>query len=382
MRILPRHLLSRILFGVVLFLPFSCGQPSELESKKKKIEGYREQMADLQQKIAELEKDIASLDTGAAGGPVGRHVKVDSLKKTTFRHFIEVQGLVDSEQNIMISPEIPGIIVAVNVTEGDKVSPGTVMASMSAAALMGTLEEAKTALTLATTTYEKQKRLWDQKIGSEIQYLQAKTQKESLESRVKTIESQVAMTRLKSPIHGMVDKVNLRLGEMASPGMSGIRVVNLDIMKIEARVADVYANRVRKGDPVTIEIPDAGRTITSKISFVSQVIQPGNRSLTVEIQLKNKERFLKPNMIAKVRINDEQLDSALVLGSNMIQRTSEGSYVLVAEKQENGFVARKKMVTPGTEYGGNTVIIDGLSPGDLIITAGYKEVVDGQKIVF
>jgi RND family efflux transporter MFP subunit len=289
---------------------------------------------------------------------------------------------VDSDENVFVSPETPGVITNIRVKEGDKVSKGTVMASSDASALLSGLEEVKTSLTLATTAYEKQKRLWDQKIGSEIQFLQAKANKESLESRMASIQAQIDMTRIKSPISGTVDQVSVRLGEMGSPGMNGIRVVNLDKMKIVANVADTYLERLKKGSPVVIELPDINKTIESKISFVSQVINPQNRSLNIEVNVSNKEKDLKPNMIAKVRIQDEVVDTAVVVPSNIIQRSGEGEeYILVAEKTTDGkLFARKRVIEAGSQYSGKTVILKGLQPGDVIITAGYQEIVDGQPV--
>ncbi len=372
-----------VLSGIASLL-WACGGASSnnLEAKKSKLEKYKNQLQELETKIANLEKEIALIDTISSTGLKTRLVKVDTLKGGQFVHYIDIQGTVDSDENILVSPEMPGVITGIHVKEGDRVSRGTQLASMDASTLMNTLEEVKTSLALATTTYEKQKRLWDQKIGSEIQYLQAKTQKESLENRVKTIESQIAMTRIKSPINGTVDAVNVKIGEMANPGMSGIRVVNLDKVKVKAMVSDNYIAHIRKGDEVLIELPDIGKEITSKISFVGQVINQQNRSFGVEVNLDNKEKMLRPNMIAKLKIIDQKLENALVVSSNLIQRIGKQRFIMVAVNENGKFIARKREVSTGSEYNGKTVITAGLNKGDLIIVSGQNEVVDGQPLMF
>lgn len=368
----------------IILLLFSCGGSSsknDLESKRNQLSKYKSQLEEIKNKISELEKEIAKLDTSTGNSLKSKIVSIDTLKLQPFIHYIELQGQVDSEENVFVSPEMPGIINSIKVKEGDKVGRGSVMATTEAGALLNTLEEVKTALALATTTYEKQKRLWDQKIGSEIQYLSAKTNKESLEARLAAVQSQINMTRIKSPISGTVDAVDVKLGEMCSPGMNGIRVVNLDKMKVVANVADTYLKKIKKGNSVIIELPDIGMTIESKISFVSQVINPRNRTISIEVKVPNKEKMIKPNMVAKVKINDEMIDTAIVIPSNIIQSTTDGTnYVLIAETENGKMVARKREITTGTFYAGNTMITSGLKQGDVIITSGYQEVVNGQPI--
>lgn len=373
-----------VIISGLFTLLWACGgsNSENLETRKKKLEKYKSNLQELELKIVELEKEIALIDTAGKTGLKTRMVKVDTLQESEFSHFIDIQGTVDSDENIMVSPEMPGVITAIYVKEGDRVTRGTLLASMDASALNNTLEEVKTSLALATTAYEKQKRLWDQNIGSEIQFLQAKTQKESLENRVKSIESQIAMTRIKSPINGTVDAVNVKVGEMANPGISGIRVVNLDKVKVKAMVSDNYIANIRKGDEVWIELPDIGKQITSKISFVGQVINQQNRSFTIEINLDNKEKLLRPNMIAKLKINDQKLQNVLVVSSNLIQRGGNQRFIMIAENQNGKYVARKREITIRTEYDGKTVVTSGLNKGDLIITSGQNEVVDGQSLMF
>ncbi|MCX7743662.1 MAG: efflux RND transporter periplasmic adaptor subunit [Flavobacteriales bacterium] len=372
-----------VISGVAALL-WACGgkAPDNLEARKKQLDKYKNQLQELELKIAELEKEIALMDTSGSTGLKSRLVKVDTLKGSEFVHYIDIQGTIDSDENILVSPEMPGVITAIHVKEGDRVTRGTLLANMDASTLSNTLEEVKTSLALATTAYEKQKRLWDQNIGSEMQYLQAKTQKENLENRVKTIEAQIAMTRMKSPINGTVDAVNVKIGEMANPGLSGIRVVNLDKVKVKAMVSDNFIANIRKGDEVIIELPDIGKVINAKISFVGQVINQQNRSFAVEVNLDNKEKMLRPNMIAKLKIKDLKLEDVLVVSSNLIQRAGNQRFIMVAVNENGNYVARKREVTTGSEYDGKTVITSGLTNGDLVIVSGQNEVVDGQPLMF
>lgn len=377
-----KRLLTLITISTLLI---SCGGDAvknELEKKKADLNKKKEKLVKLQKEIAELEDFIAKNDTSAKVDKK-KQVNIVVVKPQPFQHFIELQGTVDSEENAFVSPAAPGLITNINVKVGDRVSRGTIMASTESSALQSTLVEVNTALDLATVAYEKQKRLWDQKIGSEIQYLQSKTQMESLQARQKAVQGQLAMTRVIAPFNGTVDDVALKLGEMASPGYNGIRVVNLDKMKVTAKVSDTYVSKVKKGAAVNVFIPDMNKSIDTKIAFVSQNINSMSRSFTIDIKLDNKDKMLKPNLIAKVRINDETIDNAIVIPSKILQKNQDGSfYILIAVKQKNGIMTAKKLdIKTGADYNGQTVVTEGLKDGDIIITDGYQDLIDGQTII-
>lgn len=367
-----------VLVSAGMLILSACGGSSDLEKKKAKLDKLKSEMSSLQGEIAALEAEIAELDSSSDLRV--KLVSVDTITKQKFEHFIEVQGNMDSDDNILVSPEMPGVITSVFVKEGDKVGPGTVLASIDAATIQSQLAQVQAAYDLAKTTFEKQERLWNQKIGSEIQYLQAKANKESTESQLKAIQAQLSMTRLKSPISGTVDAVMVRPGEMASPGMNGVRVVNLSKMKVVARVSDQYLKNLKKGAPVEIEIPDLDTVFTSKISFVGQVINPGTRSVDVEVQLANKNNVLKPNMVVRIRILDQVAEEVVVVPTNLLQNAPDGKFVMVVAEENGKPVARKRMVEAGEDYNGKSVVTSGLEPGDLLITFGYSEVMDGQAI--
>lgn len=366
-------------------LLFSCGgnsTQSEVEKKKKELIKKKQELVDLQKKIKELELYIAKNDTSDKSSKK-KLVNIQLVKPQPFQHFIEIQGTIDSDENAFVSPANPGLITRINVKVGDKVGRGSVMASTESAAMQSTLIEVNTGLELATIAYEKQKRLWDQHIGSEIQYLQSKTQMESLQARKKAVQGQINMSNVIAPFSGTIDEITVKLGEMASPGYNGIRVVNLDNMKATAKVSDTYISKVKKGALVNVYIPDIDKTYETKISFVSQVISSQSRSFNIDIKLDNKERFLRPNLIAKIKINDETIENALVIPSKIIQKNIDGSpYILIAEKQKDGSLMAKKLdIETGADYGGNTMVKAGLKEGDTIITDGYQDLIDGQIIV-
>lgn len=370
-----------ILFVSMLLFACTAGGDS-LDAKKKTLEKYKAEADALGKKIALLEQEIAKMDSSSGTGLKTRLVKIETVQKRKFEHFIEVQGKVDSDDNIMVAPEMPGVITAVYVTEGDKVSVGTVLATIDASAYQAQLAQVQAGYNLAKTTFEKQERLWNQKIGSEIQYLQAKTNVESLESQMKAIQAQISMTRLKSPINGSVDLVAVKPGEMANPGMSGVRVVNLAKMKISAKVADQYVSSIKKGDLVSIELAELGKELQTKISFVSQVIDPSTRSLDVEVRLDNKDQLLKPNMLARMKILDKVEEEVIVVPANLVQNAPDGKYLMVVVEEGGKQVARKRTIEAGSQYAGNVVVNSGLEPGDIIIVFGYQEVVDGQPVSY
>ncbi len=370
-----------ILIPVVAFLALSCGGGHPLDAKKKELEALQQQKADIEAQIAALEAEILALDTTQKGGKFAL-VQTAILAPDTFLHYIEVQGHVDSDKNVMASPEQPGVVKALYVRVGDVVTQGQLLAQLENAAIRSGLEEAQTGLELATTTFQKTAALWEQGIGSEINYLQAKAQKESMEKRVASLKAQLAMTQITAPISGYVDEVTFKLGEMASPGMSGVRVVNTDMVKVRAQVADAFVSKLKKGAPVWIDFPDLGVSVQNQIRFVSRTITPGNRSVTVEMDVPNPDGQFRPNMLAAVRINDERIEGALCVPSNVVQRNMGEYYVMVVSEENGQTQARKVSVTPGRSYGGKTVIASGLSAGDRIITMGYSEVSDGQSVKF
>jgi RND family efflux transporter MFP subunit len=357
-----------------------CSKPAANKDPKARLAELKAQVKQINQEIRELQMQVDASDTTTSNSK-SRLVTIDTIKKREFKYFIEVQGLVDSKQNVLVAPQVPGVVTSISVHEGTPVNAGQVLASLDGSTIRKGIEEVRTSWNLANTMYEKQKKLWEQNIGSEAQYLQAKNQKEQLEQKMKTLETQLGMTLIKSPVSGVVDEVKLKLGEMANPGMSGIRVVNNHDMKVQAKLSDTYGNKIKKGDKVVLYFPDTDQNIESYISFISKTINPTTRTLIVEANLpKGKQNYLS-NQAVKLKINNGIIKDAIVVSSNLIQRSLKGeNYILVAEESNGSWYARKRTIETGVEYNGETLIISGLKTGDRLIVSGYSELVDGQLI--
>ena len=367
--------------SLITFIVFSCSPGSGLEKKKAQLAEYQAEHDALKIKIADLEKEIARLDTSAEIRKP-KLVTLTPVQSGVFNHYIDVQGTVDSEENIAVQPGMPGQVTKVNVHEGDMVKAGQILAEVDNRVIRESISQLQTNVDFAKTAFEKQQRLWNQKIGTEIQYLQSKTQFESLQKNMVTLQAQLDMSRIKSPINGMVDAVNIKVGEYAAPGMMGaFRVVNFGKMKVKANVADSYIGKVKLGNPVRIYLADINDTIQGKISFVSKVVNPMTRTFDIEIGLGATSTEVRPNMMASLKINDENIANAMSILSNLVQKDASGSmYVMISEGSAAKMKARKKLVKTGISSGDRIIVLEGLSGNEQLIEAGYQEVVDGQLI--
>ncbi len=376
------HNIITIAFAAAILTACGGGEPKDLEGKKKLLSESKLQLKELQQKITALETSITKIDTSFKAEQKIKLVKIDTIKPTEFSHFIEVQGTVDADENVLAINQMPGIVTAILVKPGDRVSKGQVLATTDGSAYERGIEAMQTGLDLATTAFERQKRLWEQNIGSEIQFLQAKTQKETLEKQMKAQSAQLEMTKVKSPINGTVDEVRLKLGDMSAPSaaMPGIRVINANKLVLKARVSDSFIGKVRQNDKVKVFFPDLNKTVESVISYAGQVVNQVNRTFNIEAKLDNNKGEYAANMIAKLLINDEIKKNVLVVPSNVVQRSVDGIYILVAETENGKQIARRRTVKLGNDYDGRTVVEEGLKTGDRVITFGFSELVDGQLI--
>lgn len=377
---MKRHIL---LIGVLATILASCGgeKKNDLAGKKEELAKLKTEQAEKEKQIKALESEITKLDPKKAAEARIKPVSIDTLKAETFRHFVELQGTVDAKNNVMVTPKAGGVVVAMNVKEGDYVKAGTIIGKIDNSLLQESVEELKTQMSLANTIYEKQKNLWDQKIGTEIQFLQAKNNKESLERRMSTLNAQLSQTNIVSPMAGVVDMVNVKVGETASPGMGVVRIVNLSNLKVSAKVSDTYAASVKKGDEVIVKFPDLKKEYKARVSFVSTTVDPLSRTFTIEANLPS-NKDIKPNMMANVQINDAISKNALAIDQNYVQSTEKGNVVYVAVTEGNKKIARAREVKTGLSYNGKIEILSGLTAGDQLITLGYQEVSDGQPISF
>ncbi|GAL86438.1 hypothetical protein MYP_3667 [Sporocytophaga myxococcoides] len=356
---------------------FACKSANNLEKKEAELANYKKQYEELETKIASLEKEIS-----LAGGkkkvvtkPV--YVSIDTLEPGIFRHYVEVQGKVDTDKNITLVSKASGTIEKIYVQKGQYVKAGTLLASIDDAIVQKGIEEVNTQLAFATNVYEKQKRLWDQKIGSEIQYLSAKNNKESLEKRKESLIEQHQLTKIKSPIDGVVDEIFPNQGEVTAPGAPAFRVINSSAFKILAEIPESYVSKIRKGDEAILTFPDVEETAKTKVTVVSDVVNAINRSFQVELDAKGVKN-LKANLIANVKIKDYEKTDVIIIPINVIQHSDQGDYVFIADKG----VAVKKMITTGKTYRSSAEVLSGLNKGDKLITVGYQDIVDGQPVTF
>ncbi|MEZ5012923.1 MAG: efflux RND transporter periplasmic adaptor subunit [Chitinophagales bacterium] len=368
-----------IIYSVALLVLASCGA-SKSNDPKAELEALKKERSALDEKIKDLEKSIALNDTSkATKDPL--LVSFIEAKTQTFVHYVEIQGRIDANENVTVTPQIPGVISSVYVHEGQNVSKGQVLAETDHAAMQKNVETLQTQLAFAKDVYNKQKALWDQKIGSEVQYLSAKNNVETLEASIAAANEQIAMTRLVSPISGVVDAVDIKVGQIASPGYNGIRVVNMSSLKATGEVSESHSAVVSQGDKVIVVIPDLNKEINGTITFASKVINPQSRTFTTEAKLPT-DNLLKPNMVTVMRIADYENDKAFVVDLNLIQHSSDASFLYVVTEKDGKMIAERRIVEVGKSYNGLAEITGGLQESDKVINAGLQNLVAGQEVRF
>lgn len=372
-------------FGLtILFagLLAACGgsDTNTLEGKKEKLAELKTQADEINAEIEKLKAEIEKEE------PASEEVKITSVKAMplatqNFEHFVEANGRLEAINNVLVSPQTGGAILSIPVREGSYVSQGQTVATLDNSILRNSISEVKLQLETAKTLFERQKALWDQNIGTEVQYIQAKAQVENLEKRISTMQSQAAQTVVKAPISGYVDEVRQKPGELASPGLGILRIVNSANLKIVARIPETYAGTIQNGDPAKVIFPDLQKEFSTQLNFVSQTIDNASRTFTAEAKLPS-DKQLKPNLNATIMIRDQSKAGALVIPQNLIQRTEKGDIVYIAVAENGKQVARAKVVTSGLSFNGEVEITSGLSVGDIVITDGYQDLVDGQLVTY
>jgi RND family efflux transporter MFP subunit len=371
-----------LIVGLLLSLS-SCGGEdvgSSLAQKRKALEKLQADRVTIDAKITELEKEIGKLDTVKREIPPVP-VKVATITLSTMNHYLEIQGSVESNRNVQVSPKMSGIITQIYVSEGQYVNAGKVLAQIDDAVLKASRAELETQTSLAKTIYEKQKRLWDQEIGTEIQFLQAKNSYEALEKRIASLDEQLSMSKIKAPISGTVDDVMPKVGEMAMPGMPAFRVTSPSDLSLVANVSESYAPFVKRGDAVNIYFPAIDKTFKARVTTVAQSIDPTSRTFEVKAKLPANKQ-IKINMYGKMAINDRNLKDIIVAPVDVLQKGATGNYVYIAEEQNGKWLARRRSVDTGLSYENKAEITAGLKAGDRLITDGFKEVSDGQVVSF
>jgi RND family efflux transporter MFP subunit len=336
------------------------------------------QLAELKKQQAEINAKIAALEQKSGVSQDSAKVtdvSVVEVKPSQFTNYVELQGRIDAQDNVTAYPQAPGTITAIYARVGQHVRRGQLLAQLDNSVLRQQIAQAASQLDLAKTIYARQKNLWDQKIGTEVQFLQAKTNMESGQKSLNALKQQADMYTIKSPINGTIDQMELRLGQVAQPGAAGIRIVNADILKVKADVPESAAGNVNQGDNVKVLIPDANDSLIAKVTFAAKVIDPTSRSFAIEVRLPSRAN-LRPNMTATLKVASYTKNNSLVIPLNAIQKSEQGDYVFVAH---NG-VAKKKVIKEGATYGGQTEVLSGIAAGDKLITAGATDVEDGDRV--
>ena len=383
------------LFAISLaMIAVACGGGSNnsIESKKASLEKLKKQALELNAQIATLEKDLEKLG-GAEQAPAVL-VAVAPIINQDFNHFIELQGKVESESVSFVTPRAGGgQVKALYVKRGERVKKGQLILQLdnslikqSAAAAAQNLETVKAQAALAKNVYEKQKNLWEQNIGTEVQLISAKNNVELLENQLKTAQEQVKIskeqlqfTSVYSDVDGVVEDVNVRVGEIFA-GAGQIKIVNTTKLKVTADVPENYSQRVKPGTKLTINLPDLQKSIQAPISVVGKIINPNSRSFFIEAKVAA-DKDLRPNQIALLQILDYTINNAIAIPVNTLQNDESGKYVMVAVLENGKLVARKRMVTVGEFYKDQLEIKSGLQAGDQIVTEGFQSLYDGQLIV-
>jgi membrane fusion protein, multidrug efflux system len=361
------------IFLASIFILSACSKPD----KKTELADLKSQQKEIEGKIKTLEKELGG---GKKVEATPINVTVSAVEPQNFKHFVEAQGVVTSKNIVQVTPQMGGAITGIFITEGQAVRKGQLVATIDNSVMKESLIEIKTQLDLASTVFNKQKALWDQQIGTEIQYLQAKANKESLEKRINTMDTQLGMSKVYAPISGTVEKLIQKSGEMGMPGSPIAQIVNVSDLKVTAKIGDTYVGSVKKGDAITVKFPDINKELSTRISLVNGLIDPASRTFGIEANIPNFGGSLKPNQVAIININDLSKGNSLVVSQNVVQKTEGGDLVYVAVTEGGKKIAKAKKVKTGIAYNGNIEILEGLTAGEMVITQGYQDLVDGTSI--
>ncbi|MBT9186774.1 efflux RND transporter periplasmic adaptor subunit [Zobellia russellii] len=384
--------MKKILYLATTALLFSaCGEKEASVSdiiSQGNLESIRAKKSELSEKQKSLESELKKLDSVIATMNNDEKlplVTTVTAKAEKFDHFLELQGNVKTKQNVLVYPEMSGTLQRVYVKEGQRVAAGQILATIDDGGMSSQLSQLKTQAELAKTTFERRKRLWEQKIGSELEYLSAKTNYEAAEDAVKQTQSQLGKSSIRAPFSGIIDNVIKDQGTVVSPGPGSevFRIVNLSDMYIEVDVPETYLSGIKVGKQAQVYFPVLGDTVTTKVRQTGNFINPSNRAFTVEISVPNKKGNIKPNLTAKVNINDYTNEEAIVIPQSIISENAEGDqYVYIAEPTdgENEAMLKKSIIKTGKTQGSHIEVLSGINDGDHIIEEGARSVKDGQKV--
>lgn len=372
---------KKYLIFLSLMLISSCGEAKKesvnlLKLKTEKNSLIR-QIDSLSEILNSVELNISKLDTNKRLPSV----TVFNAKEKLFQHFIEVQGTVEADQSVELYPENSGSITNIYVKEGQKVYKGQTLIQIDNSVLKSSIVELETQFELAKTTFERQKRLWDQNIGSEIQFLQAKAQKEGLENSLESLKAQENKLKISAPFSGTIDEMFAKIGGLAAPMIPAVRLVNLNQIHVESEVTETYLKYVRKGTQVELFFPSIGKNISANVSQVGNYINPNNRSFKVRVDINNQNNELKANLLADIKINDFK-KMGIVIPAKLIQKDREGKqYVYTVIKDKENYLCKKNYIKAGMTYETDAFIIEGIQIDDLIVDKGARLIKANEMVI-
>jgi membrane fusion protein (multidrug efflux system) len=348
----------------------------------KDVKAITARKAELQSQLSQLQDALATLDVNKEVEALVTAVK---LKDTVFNHYLEVQGSINTNENVLIQPEFPGNLVELNVKAGQRVSKGQVLGRTDDGGMSQQLASAENQYALAKTTFERQKNLWSQKIGSEIQYLQAQTQMISAQKAVAQIKAQIAKTVIRAPFSGTIDEVFVEKGEVVAASPQGLmRIVNLGNMYVSTSIPETYIGKLKIGTEVDVYLTSLGKTYKGKVRQIGNFINPNNRSFGIEVSVPNPENLLRPNQVAKLKVIDYVSPNAVVVPTNVIQKDAQKNsfvYTVINSNGKTG-IAKKVIVKTGQSSDNVTEVLSGLDANAIIVTEGMNTISDGMKLNF
>lgn len=380
--------MTKLIFPLLVAtsLIVSCGDKQNNQTVDQLIAAKNNK--ELQARKAAIQADLAKIDAALAILNVRKEealVSVATLKDTVFNHYLDIQGSVDTKENILIQPEMPGTLIALNVKAGQRVSKGQLLARVDDGGSSQQVASLETQYQLAKTTFERQKNLWSQKIGSEIQYLQAQTQMLSLQRSVAQAKAMLSKTEIRAPFSGTIDEVFVEKGQVVSASPQGLmRIVNLNNMYVSTSVPESYIGKLKVGTQVDVFLTSLNKNYKGKVRQIGNFINPNNRSFGIEVSIPNPENLLRPNQVAKLKVIDYTVKNAIVVPSNIIQEDGKGNQFVFVASNSNGktATAKKAIVTSGKSSDNVTEILSGLSANDIIVIEGVNTISEGMKLNF
>lgn len=371
---------------ILSFVLFACGKKEDNQSienliETKNVKALNEKKTALQAEISKIEEALAKLDTKKEEALV----TIATLKDTVFSHYLDIQGNVDTKENILVQPEFSGTLTSLTAKAGQRVTKGQILGRVDDAGMSQQLASMESTYALAKTTFERQKNLWDKKIGSEIQFLQAQNQMTAAQKAVAQMKAQLAKTVIRAPFTGTIDEVFVEKGQVVAPSPQGLlRVVNLNNMYVSTTVPESYIGKLKVGDQVDVFLTSLNKTYKGKVRQVGNFINPNNRSFGIEVSLPNPDNLLRPNQVAKLKIVDYVNKNAIVVPTGIIQEDGTGSKYVYVVEGSNGKTgtAKKVIVETGKSSDNITEITSGLSADDIIVTEGVNTISNGMKLNF